>query len=310
MYYIENKVHYIYFAVGNNLLPFKKGITMGSLLALLSSVCYGTADFLGGYFAKKTSIGYVLICSQLSSLIMTALLALVLHGQMNGLADWLWSAAAGLSIAVSLPALYLALSIGPMAVVAPVTALIAIILPVLFGVFVANEKPSFEAYLGFFLGAIAVVIMSGAESNNGNQKTGIGKGLTLSIIAGTGIAAMYICLKQASGQSGMFALTVARVVSFGLLLLAAILTHKKSLETRPDMKSALFIAMSGGLDAIASVLYKTALIHSTQLSVVATLASLYPLTTVVLATIILRERLTWHRIAGIVLALTGIGLIV
>jgi uncharacterized membrane protein len=285
---------------------------MGSLLALLSSVCYGTADFVSGYSARRVSIGYVMLFNQVPALAITCLLALVFNGHMTSSADWLWSAAAGLSIAISLPALYLALGIGPMAVVAPVTALIGIVLPVLFGVLVAYERPSIQIYLGFLLGALAVAIVSGAEhsADDGGNTRRLGRGLFLAVIAGCGIAAAYICLKQVSLQAGLLSLVVARTVSLILIVIAAILSRRVTMETRADLRGAIFIACGGCLDASGTMLYKSALVYGQQLSIVATLVSLYPLTTVILATIILREQLTWHRVVGVVLALSGIGLLI
>ncbi|RQR85275.1 DMT family transporter [Burkholderia sp. Bp9012] len=285
---------------------------MGSILALLSSVCYGSADFLSGYSTRRVSIGHVMLFNQVPALAITALLAIATHGQMAGATDWWWSAAAGVSIAISLPALYMALGIGPMAVVAPVTALIGIVLPVLFGVLVAHERPSLQAYIGFLLGALAVVIVSGAEhgDSTAEDKTRLTKGLLLAVVAGSGIAATYICLKQVSLQAGFWSLAVARSVSLSLLIIAALFSYRVTLEARPDFRGAIFIALAGCLDASGTMLYKSALIYGQQLSIVATLVSLYPLTTVVLATTILREQLTWQRVLGVLLALSGIGLLV
>lgn len=232
---------------------------MGSILALLSSVCYGSADFLSGYSARRVSIGYVMLINQVPALAVTCLLAFVFHGHMTGMADWWWSVAAGLSIAISLPALYMALGIGPMAVVAPVTALIGIVLPVLFGVLVAHERPTLQACLGFLLGALAVVIVSGAEHGAGDAKGRpcAGKGLFLAVVAGSGIAATYICLKQVSLQAGLLSLTVARSVSLSLVVTVALLVRGITLETRPDLRGAIFIALAGCLDASGTILYKT-----------------------------------------------------
>jgi drug/metabolite transporter (DMT)-like permease len=285
---------------------------MGSILALLSSICYGTSDFIGGYSTRRVSIGYVMICNQIPALAITCLLAFVVKGEMTNTADWLWSAAAGLAIAISVPALYLALGIGPMAVVAPVTALIGIVLPVIFGVAVAHERPSTMTYLGFVLGALAVVVVSAAEHQSGGDenKDRLGKGLALAVLAGTGIAAMYICLQRVSTQSGLLGPAVARGVSVTLQVICVLLTRRTTLTAPPQIQGAIFLAAAGCLDASATVLYRSALLYGEQLSIVATLVSLYPLTTVILATTILRERLTWQRIVAVALALSGIGLMV
>ncbi|MGF6999691.1 hypothetical protein [Paraburkholderia sp. GAS32] len=202
---------------------------MGSILALISSVCYGSADFLSGYSARRVSIGYVMLFNQVPALAITGLLALLVHGHMTGVADWWWSAAAGLSIAISLPALCMALGIGPMAVVAPVTALIVIVLPALFGVLVTHERAPLHAYLVFLLGAVAVVIVRGAEHGTGNieDKGRLGKGLLLAVVAGSGIAATYICLKQVSGQTGLLLLIIARSVSLAVLTIIALISHRE-----------------------------------------------------------------------------------
>jgi uncharacterized membrane protein len=285
---------------------------MGLVLALLSSVCYGTADFLGGYSTRRVSIGYVLIWNQIPGLLITCLLAFATPGGMAGPADWLWSVAAGLSIAIQLPALYLALGIGPMSVVAPVTALIGIVAPVIFGVLVGHETPSVQSYVGLLLGAFAVAIVSSADhiSSDESETPRFGKGLLLATIAGTCIAATYICLKQVSGQAALTPLALARSVALVLVVTATLPRRGVSFAIRPDIRGAAFIALSGCLDAMGTILFRSALIHGGQLSIVATLVSLYPLTTVILATTLLRERLTWQRVVGVLLALSGIGLMV
>jgi drug/metabolite transporter (DMT)-like permease len=285
---------------------------MGLLFALLSSVCYGTADFLGGYATRRVSIGYVLLWNQIPGLLITCLLALATPGTLTGTSDWLWSIGAGLSIAIQLPALYLALGVGPMAVVAPVTAIIGIIVPLIFGVLVGHEAPSLQAYAGCLMGALAVAIVSGAEhvaGSNGNT-TRSGRGILLAAVAGSCIAITYICLKQVSGQAGLAPLFTARSVALTLVVLATLAQRRTSFAERPNLPATGLIALSGCLDASGTVLFRSALIHGGPLSIVATLVSLYPLTTVMLATTILRERLTWQRMVGVLLALSGIGLMV
>lgn len=296
----------------SRLFTLLEAIQMGSLLALLSSVCYGTADFLSGYSARRTSIGYVVTYNQLAALVITALLAFIVPGSFTGTTDVLWSCAAGISVAVMLPALYMALGIGPMSVVAPITALIAIVLPVLFGILIENEKPSIQAYIGFLIGGLAIIFISAPDQENEaiTTKSQFKKGIILAVIAGAGIAAMYICLKQVSNQAGLLSLAVSRLVSVLLLVTVSLLVRKSALAIKPNPYSVLFIIFSGGIDAIATALYKLALTHSDQISIIATLASLYPLTTVLLATIILREKLTWKRFTGVALAVSGIALIV
>jgi drug/metabolite transporter (DMT)-like permease len=285
---------------------------MGLLFALLSSVFYGTADFLGGYATRRVSIGYVLLWNQIPGLLITCLLAFAMPGTLTGSSDWLWSIGAGLSMAIQLPALYLALGVGPMAVVAPVTAIIGIIVPLIFGVLVGHEAPSLQAYVGCLLGALAVAIVSGAEHVSGNNSgtARSARGLLLAAVAGSCIAITYICLKQVSGQAGLTPLFTARSVALMLVVLVTIPQRRTTLAERPNLPAAGLIALSGCLDASGTVLFRSALIHGGPLSIVATLVSLYPLTTVMLATTILRERLTWQRMVGVLLALSGIGLMV
>ncbi|WP_296655226.1 DMT family transporter [Paraburkholderia sp.] len=285
---------------------------MGSVLALLSSVCYGTADFLGGYATRRVSIGYVLLWNQIPGLLITGLFTLLTPGAMTNPADWLWSVGAGLCISIQLPALYLALGVGPMAVVAPVTALIGIVAPMIFGVLVGHESPSPTAYAGCLLGALAVAIVSGAEhvSADRDDNRQAGRGLLLATVAGTCIAMTYICLKQVSVHAGFVPLFTARFVALGLVGVATLAGQRTMFAARPNPAAAALIALSGCLDASGTALFRSALIHRGPLSIVATLVSLYPLTTVLLATTLLRERLTWQRMVGVLLALSGIALMV
>jgi drug/metabolite transporter (DMT)-like permease len=287
-------------------------VNMGLFFALLSSVCYGAADFLGGHAARRVSIGYVLLWNQIPGLLITCLFTFATSGAMTSASDWLWSIAAGLSISIQLPALYLALGAGPMAVVAPVTALIGIVVPVIFGVVVGHESPSAQAYVGLLIGALAIAIVSGAEpaSAGKGEKSRSGQGLLLAAVAGSCIAVTYICLKQVSGPAGLAPLAAARAVALLLVLIALLPRRRVTLTMRPDRWASALIALSGCLDASGTVLFRSALIHGGPLSIVATLVSLYPLTTVLLATTLLRERLSWQRVLGVLLALSGIGLMV
>jgi drug/metabolite transporter (DMT)-like permease len=277
---------------------------MHLLVALASSLVYGSADFLGGLATRRSPVLPVVAVSQAAGLVVLALaMPLIPAHATHG--DLAWGAAAGLTGGIGVALLYHALAIGPMSVVAPVTAVCSIAVPVLFGLGL-GERPGARALGGVLLAAFAIVLISREPPKEGAAPgSGISRGVWIALVSGVIIGLFYVCLSRTRTQAGLWPLLMARAVSVTLFVGAGIVGRKALLPTRAAIPLVLG---SGVLDMLANVLYLVA-VRGGMLSIVSTLASLYPAATVVLAALVLRERLRGQQLAGLACALIAVVLI-
>jgi drug/metabolite transporter (DMT)-like permease len=279
------------------------------LLGLLAGITYGSADFLGGLGTKRNPEIRVALISQICGLLVYLVAFPVLpEGRFTGEA-WLWGGLAGLTGAVGLAFLYRGLAYGRMSVVAPITAVIAAVMPVAFGL-LTGERPSGLQLAGIGLAIPAIALVSStphAEANPGAAGTTLRAragtlGVFDALISGVSIGLFLITLARSGDETGVFPLLAARIVSivlFGALVLVTRTSPRLVRGTGP------MVAASGALDVTANLLYvlgtRTGLV-----SVVAVLTSLYPGSTVVLSRVVLGERLGGLQIVGLMLALAGV----
>src|SRR5918993_5525450 len=141
---------------------------MAYFLAILSATTYGAADFLGGLASKRASTIAVVFWSQASGLLLLLLALPLLPDASPSRTDWLWGAVAGLAGSVGVGLLYRALAIGTMAVVAPTTAVCAVVIPVVVSVFL-GERPAPLAVLGIVLGVVSIVLVSKQTTTAGRD---------------------------------------------------------------------------------------------------------------------------------------------
>jgi drug/metabolite transporter (DMT)-like permease len=281
---------------------------MPYLLALASALLYGAGDFTGGLATRRASTLPVLVLSQLSGLVLLAALMPVLPDADPSRADLLWGVAAALTGGVGVALLYRALAIGRMAVVAPTTAVCAVVIPVLVSV-VLGERPGPLAVGGIMLGLGAIVLVSqqtepvAAEEakSAGRAPTGVG----MALVSGVAIGFFFLSLARTRPEAGMWPILVSRTVSVTLFGVAAV-AGRRSFRTPGMLGLAL---LCGVLDMTANALYLVAA-RTGPLSMVVTLASLYPASTVLLARVFLGERLNARQVMGVACALAAIVLIV
>lgn len=275
------------------------------VLALASAVTYGAADFLGGLASRRASTLGVVLWSQLAGVSVVIAGLLFLPAAHPAASDLAWGAAAGIAGVAGVGLLYHALSIAPMSVVAPVTGVCALSLPVLVGL-IAGERPGLVALAGVPVAAIAVTLISreGAieDAVEGKASPASTRGLMIALMSGMVIGLFLVLLAQASPRAGLWPLLAARAsaVSSGMMFAAL---AKRSI--RLDRSVLPLILIGGVTDMLANVLYLLATQRG-LLSVVATLTSLYPGATVVLAAIVLRERLRPVQLAGLACAAVAI----
>lgn len=281
---------------------------MSETLAVLSSIVYGSADFLGGLASRRVSVLAVIVVSQASGFLVLALTIPMLPAASPTAADLGWGAAAGLFGLVGLGLLYQALATGTMSLVAPVTAAWAAIVPVLAGV-AMGERLNAAAVAGILLALVAIVLVSQAEGGPGNPasaRDALRRSLGLAVTSGIIIGFFLVAMDFTRRESGLWPLVAARTASLALagpyLLVKRVgLPRERSLVT--------LVLGSGFLDMVANILFLLA-VQRGMLSIVATLTSLYPASTVILARMVLGERLRPIQAGGVACALAAVVLIV
>lgn len=283
---------------------------MIELLALGSAVCYGSADFFGGLTARRASTIATVFWSQFVGLVLLAIVLPFLPAATVSPRDWIWGFAAGFSGGIGVAFLYRALAVGAMAVVAPTTAVIAAIIPVLFA-FVMGERLRVLTWAGVGLALVAIALVSrpakqgGANSQQVHAR-GLPPGFGLALLSGFTVGIFFLSLARTTTEAGMWPLIAARIAS---IVLFALIALGKRQTLRMSASTGVTASIGGALDMVANALYMTAA-RIGPLSIVVTLASLYPASTVLLARWVLHERLSFVQIAGIVCALGAVVIIV
>jgi drug/metabolite transporter (DMT)-like permease len=275
---------------------------LGATLALTASVMWGCADFLGGLTSRKVVALVVVFLSQAAALSVFAIVMAV-HGEGPPRTDfWLVAAVSGLCEAVALAAFYRGLSLGAMGVVAPIAASAAIV-PVLWGL-ATGEDPSALQSIGIVTALIGVFLVCRESTPESGVKLAAGAGLAA--VAALGFGFFYVAIGEATARANPgWAVFFNRTVLVTLLAVAVIATRPSFPSFSPKL---WVIALVGFLDVGASTIYATASTHS-LLSVVGLLGSLYPVITVMLAGVFLKERLGPVRATGAVVVLVSVLLV-
>jgi drug/metabolite transporter (DMT)-like permease len=279
------------------------------LLALASAALYGAADFLGGFASKRAPVLSVLVLSQLVS-VATVLVALcIFPPAVVHRADLAWGAVAGLVGGAGLVLFYAGLASGTMSVFAPITGVAAIAVPVLVGL-VEGERPRPAPLAGIMLAAVAVCCVSiaivprGTDGRVSLRAAISGRELMTAIMAGGAFGVFYVAIKHTAPAAGLWPLCAARGTSVVAFAVAAVATGRGLRAPRTVLP---VIGWTGIVDMVANICFVLALARG-MLSIVATLASLYPAATVVLARVVLRERLGPVQGIGLGVATIAVGL--
>ena len=269
---------------------------LGPALALLSSALWGTADFLGGLLSRRRRAVAVVAVSQAFGLV-AVLVAAVVTGALAAPLAWLpWSVAAGVAGTTGLVCFYAALASGRMGVVSPIAALGAVV-PVLIGV-AAGERPTPVQLVGVVVALIGAAAASGPELRG---ETGP-RPVVLAAVAGVGFGLALYLIGVGSETSTLMTLVGMRATTV-LVFAVAALAARTTAGLRPGDLPA--VAVVGVADAGANLAFGVA---STLglISVTAVLASLYPVVTVLLARVVLHERLRPVQQVGVLAALAGV----
>ena len=277
---------------------------MSVVLALLSSVLWGGADFLGGTISRRRAAALVVGTSQLAGLVAITLVA-VPAGALDSDTGYLpWAVGAGLAVLVGLVCFYAALAAGTMGVVSPVAAL-GVVVPVLVGL-LRGERPGVLQVVGIVAAVGGVVLASGPELSG---RAGA-RPLLLAAVAAVGFGLALLFIAEGSRTSTLMTLLVMRLTSVSVLAVALAVALRRVDRGRLtlDRRDAALVTVVGLGDAAANLAFGLA---STRglVSVVAVLGSLYPVVTVLLAAVLHGERLRSVQTAGVVGALGGVAMI-
>lgn len=267
--------------------------------ALAASLSWGAGDFSGGVATRRAKVLSVVVAAHAIGLVLLIVLALSWSEALPTMLDAVWGSVAGLVGAVGLVSFYQALAVGRMGIVAPITAMLSAAVPVLFGAFFEG-LPGPLQIIGFVLALIAVGLISGLGVVRERPK-----GLGLALLAGFGFGSFLIFISLVSHSAVFWPLAAARLSSF-LFILVVALTRRQ--EVLPNKAVLPVVLLAGALDVAGNAFFVLAA-HTGRLDVAAILSSLYPAVTVLLASIILKERVTRLQAVGILVALVAVPLI-
>jgi len=309
-----------------------------AVLALLGAFVYGSADFLGGLAARRLRSIVVTCVAALAGLVVLGVMYPFVEERWT-VADVAWGALSGVFGVVAIGLLYACLAIGPMSILSPLTAVVSAIAPMVWGLTIGGEELSPIGYAGLGIALVAVVLV-GFIPGQGVVRPSL-RGVVMAIGSGLAIGAFLIAMDQTHPESGVVPLLVNRATN-GLItaiivvllvrrgrgrgqrgmaaalaaqgtVLGATPTGRADLEhagTAPPPvtaipRSAWGLALACGVvDAIANVMMFVAL-RLGDLSIVSALTAMYPAGTIVLAALVLRERIAVVQGLGLALALTA-----
>ena len=281
---------------------------MAPVVALMSSLLWGVADFAGGLASRRIRTMVVVGWSQVSALVGMVGVVL-LSGAWRAAGPWstwlVWGLAAGLTGVGGLVRFYRALAMGTMGVVSPIAALGGLV-PVLVGV-AEGERPERLQVVGMVVALCGAVAASGPELSGSGAGAPPSRRSSVALAAAAGVLFGLTLVFMARGASAGPLLTVTAMRLTSLVLFGTVAVLAGTLGGVRPVDLPLLVGIGAG-DAAANVLYGFA---STMglISVVAVLGSLYPVVTVLLARAVLDERLQPVQVAGVGLAMTGVALL-
>ncbi len=280
--------------MGTELLAILYGLTAG--------ITWGAGDFGGGLASKRLNAFMVIILSQLLGIVFLLAMAFVFRESIATPTSLLWGARAGVFGMAGLAALYLGLAGGRMAVVAPVTAAVAAVLPIFVGLFLEGW-PSPWQMVGFGIALVAVWLLA-QDGDSIGSRIDI-RELRLPFIAGFGFGLFFIFIDQASHDAVFWPLVAARMSSMSILTVLVLVQREWKIPPRSQFPLLVIVGIfeTGGnaFFALATQIGR--------LDISAVLSSLYPATTVLLAAVVLKEKVGRPQKVGLLAALVALVLI-
>ncbi len=268
-------------------------------LSLLSAGSWGAGDFAGGLAAKRVNVFRLVAVAHTIGLASMLLMVWLTGEAVPPRADLVWGAVAGIAGAFGIAALYKALAIGRMAIIAPVAAVITGLIPVLVGLRMQG-LPAATQLVGFALALVSIWLVARPAGEVDSHR-----GFGLAVVAGVCFGLFLVSGKQAGVHAVFWPMVAARAASVVLMGSIALVAVS---DPRPIKPALAMIALCGLLDSAGNALFIAATRHG-RLDVAAVLSSLYPASTVILARVLLKERISRLQAVGIAGALAAIALI-
>ena len=277
------------------------------ILGFSTALVYGFADFFGAIASRKiSSIIVTAVSGIVGSFFLLAMIPF--FGATFSRDAIIAGIAAGLASAIGITALYASLAIGPISIISPLGAVLGALVPLIFGFFIGDRFGPL-GWLALALILVAVVLVGfipGADVRLPSVK-----GLALAFVAGAGIGTILIVLKYSPSDSGLASVITMRLVSTALLNILLLFTWMRLRRRRVETTKVEFakkfwwaVIAAGIFDSSANIFFTLAL-RSGSLSVVSVLTALYPLGTIILARLILKERIGRVQMLGVLVALSG-----
>ncbi|MFF1879625.1 EamA family transporter [Leifsonia sp. NPDC058230] len=301
-----------------------------AIIGLASALVYGSADFLGGLAARRISALRVTAVSAFAGLAALLVASLFVGGRWSAGAVG-WGALSGVTGAIAIALLYACLALGPMSILSPLTAVVSAVVPMTWGL-LGGDTLAPIGYVALGIALVAVVLV-GFVPEKGAVRPSL-RGILMAVGSGAMIGAFFILIDQTPDDSGLVPLLVNRAVSgtimfaaVGVVAVAARLRRTRTAalvgaggvavddsSARPGpvvsgWRPGLLLAVACGfVDAAANVLLLIG-IRIGELSVISVLTAMYPAGTIILAAIVLRERIAPVQWVGLVLALIAAGML-
>lgn len=263
---------------------------MTVVFALVSAMLYGVSDFAGGMASRRLSVWPIGLLACAGAFAGSIVIAVVEPGD-PGAGDLAWGLLAGVGSGSGTAFLYRGLAAGRMGVVAPVSAVGAVLVPLLVGL-VAGERPDVLAWVGIVVALPGIWLVSreeGSPESSSGPPNSRGAGLLDGILAGVGFGLLFAALGQVPDTAGYWPLVANQATSVLSLAVVAVIVGANPL---PRQRAEAWGLVPGVLAALA-VLFFILATHEGMLSLAAVITSLYPAFTVLLAVVVLRERV--HR---------------
>jgi drug/metabolite transporter (DMT)-like permease len=277
------------------------------VLGLASAAAWGSADFGGGLAGRRAPLLGVLLISQLVGCALAVVLALLRSEPLPGLGDLAISVAGGIVGGIGIGALYLGLATGRMGVVAPISGVLAAVVPVSAGILLQG-LPGPARIAGIGLALVAVVLVSNSASDDrgaGGGRRRVRSDVGIGLLAGAALGLLNLVISRLS-PGLVFGPLVALRATEAVLIVAVIATTRRTWRVPRPMFPLLLVV--GGLDMAGNGFFILAA-HAGRLDIAAVLSSLYPVSTLILAAVVLHERIVGVHALGVVAAIVAIVLV-
>ena len=274
------------------------------ILGLVGAAVYGASDFFGGIAARRISSIRVTAFNSITGFVLLGLGSLVIPTRWSGSAV-LYGGLSGLAAAAALVLLYACLAIGPMSILSPLMALVSAIVPIGIG-FARGERLSLAGDVGLVVGLVAVIMICFVPGSKVVRPSL--RGILMSIGAGLSIGAYLVFIDLSPSDSGPAPLVVCFAVT-GLVMGVILLVQRtRGRFEKTPRRALLFAVLCGVTDGVAAMLFLLAL-RVGDLSVVSVLNALTPAGTIVLAALVLKERIAVVQWIGLAVALVAAALL-